>query len=255
MILRQGDFGSSVILLQNALGITADGDFGPATKSAVIAFQRSHGLTADGIVGPVTQNALKGIAIPPAPGGAIPGDNSDYRHLFDTMEIRSNWIGEVNASTNLILRGQSRYEALAAKTNVPWYLIGCIHLLEGSCNFNTHLHNGDSLKARTHNVPAGRPRAGNPPFTWEESALDALAYDHITPPLNSIGQQFSALEHFNGMGYRSHGINTPYLWSGSNHYVKGKYVSDGQWSSTAVSQQVGAACIYKMLDNRGIITI
>jgi peptidoglycan hydrolase-like protein with peptidoglycan-binding domain len=44
--------------LQNKLGITADGDFGPKTKAAVVAFQKSRGLAADGIVGPITWKAV-----------------------------------------------------------------------------------------------------------------------------------------------------------------------------------------------------
>jgi peptidoglycan hydrolase-like protein with peptidoglycan-binding domain len=38
-------------MLQRALGIEDDGDFGPNTKKAVIAFQKKNGLYADGIVG------------------------------------------------------------------------------------------------------------------------------------------------------------------------------------------------------------
>jgi peptidoglycan hydrolase-like protein with peptidoglycan-binding domain len=49
---------ADVIALQQALGITADGDFGAATTSAVEAFQTAHGLTADGVVGPATREAL-----------------------------------------------------------------------------------------------------------------------------------------------------------------------------------------------------
>ena len=47
-----------MIALQRALGISADGIFGPGTQAAVKSFQRSHGLTADGIVGPATWAAL-----------------------------------------------------------------------------------------------------------------------------------------------------------------------------------------------------
>ncbi len=50
--------GPRVAKLQRALGILADGRFGPGTQRAVKAFQRSHGLEADGVVGPATWSAL-----------------------------------------------------------------------------------------------------------------------------------------------------------------------------------------------------
>jgi len=57
-LLKMGDQGEDVKKLQTALGITADGDFGPMTKNAVVAFQKKKGLYADGIVGKQTWAAL-----------------------------------------------------------------------------------------------------------------------------------------------------------------------------------------------------
>jgi hypothetical protein len=50
--------GSTVAALQSALGIPADGIYGPQTRAAVKRFQRSKGLVVDGIAGPVTLSAL-----------------------------------------------------------------------------------------------------------------------------------------------------------------------------------------------------
>ncbi len=55
-VVRQS--GSTVTELQRALGIPADGIYGPQTRRAVRRFQRANGLTVDGIAGPQTLAAL-----------------------------------------------------------------------------------------------------------------------------------------------------------------------------------------------------
>jgi hypothetical protein len=46
--------GASVAAIQRALGLPADGVYGPRTRAAVRRFQRRHGLTVDGVAGPQT---------------------------------------------------------------------------------------------------------------------------------------------------------------------------------------------------------
>jgi len=58
MLIKQGSKGSLVEDIQEYLGITADGIFGPKTKEAVIKFQKENNLWGDGIVGPKTMNAM-----------------------------------------------------------------------------------------------------------------------------------------------------------------------------------------------------
>jgi peptidoglycan hydrolase-like protein with peptidoglycan-binding domain len=52
--LRKGSKGDGVKMMQEALGVGADGSFGPGTERALKAWQTKNGLTADGIAGPMT---------------------------------------------------------------------------------------------------------------------------------------------------------------------------------------------------------
>jgi lysozyme family protein len=131
---------------------------------------------------------------------------------------------------------------------VPWYVIGILHALECNCDFSRHLHNGDPLMARTRQIPAGRPQSGTPPFTWAESAADALRYDGFTGQRDwDVAITLERFEKYNGLGYKRKGLLSPYLWSMSNHYIKGKYTADGMYDPDVVSRQVGAAVLLRKL--------
>ncbi len=58
--VRKGSKGPTVKAVQEALGLSADGDFGPGTERAVKAWQSTNALIADGIVGPKTLKKLLG---------------------------------------------------------------------------------------------------------------------------------------------------------------------------------------------------
>ena len=79
-VLKEGDTGSDVTLLQEKLKIagvfpgTVTGSFGPETTQAVQQFQRNNNLVPDGIVGPLTWEALMSqTTAPPPPPGPLPG--------------------------------------------------------------------------------------------------------------------------------------------------------------------------------------
>jgi lysozyme family protein len=173
-----------------------------------------------------------------------------YELLYESCLTRPNRKASVNALAKKIGANRKRYEKVGKAVGVPWYVVGIIHSLEASGNFTRHLHNGDPLRARTVHVPAGRPKTGKPPFTWEQSAIDALRGRGLGAWKDwSVPGTLYQLEAYNGFGYRDHHPNvpSPYLWSFSNHYARGKYVADGRFSASAVSQQVGAALLLKQL--------
>jgi lysozyme family protein len=179
-----------------------------------------------------------------------------YLKLFDTCVISEQHRSMVNWYVAKLTDANSdrSYDTVEDSICAPWYFIGIIHGLEASFNFKAHLHNGDPLKARTVQVPAGRPPVWLPPTDWASSAEDALTIEKFADqPDWSLAQMLYRFEKYNGFGSRSRGINTPYLWAFSNQYTKGKYVADGKWNPDAVSQQCGAAVMLKALIESGKI--
>lgn len=153
----------------------------------------------------------------------------------------------------MMRESRARYSDLGKQVVVPWQFIAAIHGLEASFNFRAHLHNGDyPLSRRTRQVPAGRPRAWLPPSSWESSALDALRLMGFAGQSDwSLPRMLYRLEAYNGFGYRHSGRATPYLWSYSTLYSRGKFVADGRFDPTARSKQCGAAVMLKVLDLAG----
>lgn len=176
--------------------------------------------------------------------------------LWNTALIRPEKMAEAKKTALKLVKYKPRFEIVSKATGVPWFVVALISHMESDCNFTTHLHNGDSLKKRTIQVPAGRPKTGTPPFTWEVSAIDALGYDHFTEVTDwCIERILFMLEAYNGFGYRSHKTLSCYVWAGSSVQTKGRYVADGKFDANAWSERVGCAALLKQLILMGEITV
>ena len=177
----------------------------------------------------------------------------EYGRLYRKLSVREARSESIDWHLAMIRKSKERYQSVGEQTGVPWYFIAVTHGLEASFNFRAHLHNGDfPLSSRTRQVPAGRPTKWLPPSDWESSAKDALRLLGFTGQKDwSLTRTLYRLEAYNGFGYRGYGVPTPYLWSFSNHYDRGKYVADGKFSFSARSQQCGAAVMLKMLADAG----
>lgn len=179
---------------------------------------------------------------------------AEYDRLYAEAEIPEDKKPVVEAAAQKILASWPRYETVAASLGIPPHLIALIHAMESGCNFERHLHNGDPLAARTVHVPAGRPATGEPPYTWEASAMDALRLHKLDQWQDwSISGLCYVLERYNGWGYRRYhpNVKSPYLWSFTSIYTAGKYVADGKWNESAVSQQVGAMALLMEIIKQG----
>jgi len=183
---------------------------------------------------------------------------AEYKTLWDTATIRPAKAPAVTKVAQDLRALKSTYDEVSAATTVPWFIVGLIHNLEASFNMKAHLHNGDLLSARTVQVPNGRPKNGSPPFSWTESAIDALTMhgmQNIGKDGWSIERISFELERYNGFGYRRNHptVKSPYLWSCTNQYTSGKYVGDHRFDMTAVSAQVGAMAVLKQLVADGVV--
>jgi lysozyme family protein len=198
---------------------------------------------------PAARQALPPIVV----GSKLAQLTQDYTLCWATCQVMDIRRPDVEKSADVLIKGESRYRAVSARTNhVPWQLIGIIHGLECGYDFFKHLHNGDSLAAPTHHEPPGRPPGWDGSRSWEDSAVDAITFEKLNVVVNwTLPAVLYALEGFNGFGYRSHNVRSPYLWSCSNLYTKGKFIADHDFNDTAVSRQVGAAVILKVLEQRG----
>lgn len=165
----------------------------------------------------------------------------------------SDKLCELRNSVKRIMFNQARYLAVGSPYGIPFWVIGLVHYRESDFNFTEHLHNGDPLTARTVHVPSGHPVNGNPPFTWEESARDALSLEGWNKkPMWDCANILVRLEAYNGFGYKMKGIRSPYIWNYTDQYTAGLFVQDGVFAPKAVDKEAGCAALMRVLKQMGV---
>lgn len=186
-------------------------------------------------------------------------NSSQYEEMFYKAIVDPAKYDESENVAYNIRMNRAQYVNVQAKTQIPWFVVAVLHSMESNLNFNCNLVNGDPLSARTVHVPRGRPYGGEPPFSWEYAAIDALTKGDLwIPSITSnwtISQVLEFLERYNGLGYAERDLNTPYLWSGTNLYTKGLFVADDKFDPEAVSKQIGSVVIIKTMLNKGYIQL
>lgn len=131
---------------------------------------------------------------------------------------------------------------------VPWWFIPLVHEREcvrGVDNWNCNIAQGCRFNVKCDVIPY------NGPFSsFEEAALAALITEHPYAAKNtnwSGGGTMTIAESYNGTGYFRMGKTNPYLFSGTDQYIKGKYVADGKYDPNHVDTQLGVAISLKAL--------
>jgi lysozyme family protein len=175
-----------------------------------------------------------------------------YENDWAGLEIRANRLQEARNQANRLLHGKATYQQIESKTGVPWWFVGLCHYRESNFNFDTYLGNGQSLARVTTIVPKGRGRFTGPD-AFTNGALDALRLEGFIGANDwGVARTLYRLEGFNGYGYHGKGVNSPYLYGGSNIYGPpeargGKYVADHVFNPGVVDSQLGTAVILKAL--------
>ena len=175
----------------------------------------------------------------------------EYEYLWAICSVPEKWVDECARAANKAMINIDKYKYVEKMTKVPWYFVAAVHYREASQDFRTCLHNGDRLPGPTVHVPAGR----GPFESWEDAAIDALTCEGFAGKSDwSLGTVFARLEAYNGFGYRTGRMQettplnaSPYIYNGTQFYVKGRSIEDHSWYPDSVDDQLGCMAFLKEL--------
>src|SRR5437764_13663747 len=80
----------------------------------------------------------------------------EYAALWHSMIVKPDKLAALDRIARKLITGNPRYQAVAAKTGVPWAAVALIHQMECGGDWTLNIAQGDPWNRRSVHVPKGR---------------------------------------------------------------------------------------------------
>ncbi len=244
--LRLGDKGTDVKQLQQLLNMTgikvkADGNFGPATKTAVQRFQRSARLSPSGTAGRGTITALRHATSGSAaqvPGGAGYGTSGRSKSLGDRIPVKKGMSGhDVKVLQDFLKRAGVR------KVTIDGEFGGGTYRAVRKFETSQKLSIDGVVDANDIDVLRGLVGAGGSKAKSAQAPLPLAPGDRakLTPDGLAMAPASAPPEVQQIIAYANKIAKLPYIYGGGH----GKWEDDGYDCSGSVSYALHGANLLK----------
>lgn len=173
---------------------------------------------------------------------------ADNTRRWASVKFKPSFSAAAQKFAHRALKFKDNYISIAEQIkaryglHVPWWFIPLVHereCIHGVDNWNCNIAQGAPYNQKSRDVPYNGPFS-----TFQEAAIAALVAEapHAAKWTNwSGGGVMTIGEQYNGLGYARMGRPSPYVWSGTDQYVKGKYTRDHHFDPNVVDTQLGIA--------------
>ena len=225
--------GASVASVQRALGIAADGIWGPETRAAVRSYQRAHGLTVDGIVGPQTLGSLGLSATATTATSASSGGAATVTSVQSAVGVSADGVFGPQTAAAVkhfqAAHGLTVDGIVGPATAQALGLAAPSHPLREAHSHHARAHSSDgsnSSDSGSSSVSDVQKALGigapSTPLREHHSSSSSGGGSDSSGSSSVVARMIAAADHI---------ANTPYVWGGGH----GSFVSSGYDCSGSVS--------------------
>ncbi len=151
----------------------------------------------------------------------------EYEQDLAILQVDAGRAAEIDrlARKGLTQNALTNYTRIQTELGIPIPVQHAICVRESNADFSCSPAQGDRWDRRSINVPTGK----GPYPDWHAAAVDAWSnIDHLNRNIVPWSMPYAMYEDeaFNGFGYRSHGVRSPYLVGATNLQQRGRYAGD-----------------------------